>query len=371
MRRHTGRSPASSTPRSPPRTTATFRGAITRIRVPSPHSESRTFPYSFDRVAPDECAVVRAPERPRRREQEPQDVVDLGRGPDGGAGRAPRRLLLDRDRGQDVLDEVHVGALEALEVLPRVRGHGLDEPALALRVERVEGERGLPGAGGARDDRERADGKGARHVLQVVRARADDRDRARARARARSARVTARRPRAGSGRRGSAGRTVSESRRPGRPSSRSVRERSPRARRGRGTDRRPSAAPASRGDRPSGWGVVDDQPASRRKEREEAGEDRRRLRDVLEDREKKNSFERRPRLERRRSRASRRCPIRRNLSSEISPAAPRARPDPGRSRCMPGAAPAGPSGRSRRRGRARRPARAAERRRGGPPRRAS
>ena len=151
------------------------------------HEDPRTFSpirkrnvtYALDGMARDRCAVVRAPERPRRREQEPQDIVDLGRGPDGGTCRPPRRLLLDRDRGQDVFDEIHVGAFEALEVLARVRGHGLDEPTLTLRIERVEGERGFSGARGAGDDGERADGNGARHVLQIVRARADDRDRAR------------------------------------------------------------------------------------------------------------------------------------------------------------------------------------------------
>ena len=116
------------------------------------HEKARALAKRFEQLVPhrlggvpsDERPVVGAPQRSGRGKQKPQDVVDLGRGPDGGAGRTPRRLLLDRERRQDVLDQVDVGALEAFEVLARVRGHGFDEPALALRVERVEGERGFP-----------------------------------------------------------------------------------------------------------------------------------------------------------------------------------------------------------------------------------
>ena len=134
---------------------------------------------ALGRVTAHGGAVLRTAQRAGRREEEAQNVVDLGRGPDRGPGRTCRRLLLDRERGQDVLDEVHVGALEPFQILPRVRGHRFHEPALALGVERVERERRLPGAGRAGDDRERADGKGARHVLQVVRAGVHDRDRGR------------------------------------------------------------------------------------------------------------------------------------------------------------------------------------------------
>jgi hypothetical protein len=42
-------------------------------------------------------------------EQEPQVVVDLGRGPDRRARAAGRRELLDRDRRGEAVDRVDVG----------------------------------------------------------------------------------------------------------------------------------------------------------------------------------------------------------------------------------------------------------------------
>jgi len=85
------------------------------------------------------------------REEQAQVVRDLGRRPDGGAGIAAHRLLLDRDRRREAVDRIDVGTRHLVEELPRIGGQGLDVAALTLGVDRVEGERGLSGAREARD----------------------------------------------------------------------------------------------------------------------------------------------------------------------------------------------------------------------------
>ena len=80
------------------------------------------------------------------RVEQAQVVVDLGDRADGRPRVARRRLLVDRDRRRQALDEVDVGLVHLAEELPRVRRQDLDVAALALGVDRVEGERRLPGA---------------------------------------------------------------------------------------------------------------------------------------------------------------------------------------------------------------------------------
>ena len=108
------------------------------------------------------------------RVQEPQVVVDLGDGADRRARVARSRLLVDRDRGREPVDRVHVRLLHHLQELARVRGERLDVAALPLRVDRVERERGLPGAREARDADERVPRDADGDVLQVVLARPVD-----------------------------------------------------------------------------------------------------------------------------------------------------------------------------------------------------
>src|SRR5690606_32694544 len=62
------------------------------------------------------------------------------------------------------------------EELARVRAERLDVAPLALGIEGVEDERGLPGAGHARDDHELARRDGDADALQVVLAGAADED---------------------------------------------------------------------------------------------------------------------------------------------------------------------------------------------------
>ena len=85
------------------------------------------------------------------REEQAQVVVDLGHRADGGARVVRGRLLLDRDRGRQPLDQVDVRLLHELQELAGVRGEGFHVAPLALGIERVEGEGGLSRAGKAGD----------------------------------------------------------------------------------------------------------------------------------------------------------------------------------------------------------------------------
>ena len=53
-------------------------------------------------------------------------------------------VLIDRNRGREPLDAVHVGTRHQLEELSCVDGKALDVAALAFRIKRIEGERTLP-----------------------------------------------------------------------------------------------------------------------------------------------------------------------------------------------------------------------------------
>jgi hypothetical protein len=86
------------------------------------------------------------------REQQLQVIVDLAHGPDGRARRAHGIELIDRDGRRNMFDPVDLRLVHAIEELARVRGEGLDVAPLALRVQRVEHQRGLAGPGYAGDD---------------------------------------------------------------------------------------------------------------------------------------------------------------------------------------------------------------------------
>ena len=125
-----------------------------------------------DRLAAD-VAVRMADARP----QQAQVVVDLGDRADRRPRVARRRLLVDRDRRRQALDRVDVGLVHLAQELPRVGAQRLDVAALALGVDRVEGERGLARSRQPRDDHERVARERERDVLEVVLARAGDDDR--------------------------------------------------------------------------------------------------------------------------------------------------------------------------------------------------
>ena len=121
-------------------------------------------------------AVVRAVRRAGASEQQAQVVVDLGHRADGRARVVRGRLLLDRDRRRQALDDVDVGLVHQLQELARVRRQALDVAALAFRVERVEGQARLARSREAGDDDEPVPRDVEVDVLEVVRARAADAD---------------------------------------------------------------------------------------------------------------------------------------------------------------------------------------------------
>ena len=120
--------------------------------------------------------VLRAVRRADARVQQPQIVVDLGHGADGGARVMARRLLLDGDGGRQALDQVDVGLFHQLQELARVRRQRLDVAPLPFRVQRVEGERALARAREAGDDHEPVARQLEAEILQIVRARSADAD---------------------------------------------------------------------------------------------------------------------------------------------------------------------------------------------------
>ncbi len=81
-------------------------------------------------------------------------IVELGHRADGGARRAHGVRLVDRDRGRDAVDAVHLRLVHAVEELPRVRRERLDVAPLPFRVHGVERERRLARAAHARHDDE-------------------------------------------------------------------------------------------------------------------------------------------------------------------------------------------------------------------------
>ena len=119
--------------------------------------------------------VLGAVRRAGARVEKPQIVVDLGHGAHRRARVVARRLLLDRDRGRQALDQVHLGLRHQLEELARVRRERLDVAALAFGVERVEGERAFARARKAGDHHEPVARQLEAEVLQVVGARSADR----------------------------------------------------------------------------------------------------------------------------------------------------------------------------------------------------
>ena len=102
------------------------------------------------------------------REQQPQVVVDLGRGTDRRSRIPDAVLLADGDGGADAVDAVDVRLLHPLEELPGVGRQRLHVAPLPLRVDRVEGQRRLPRAAHAGDDDQPLLRERQVDVLQVV-----------------------------------------------------------------------------------------------------------------------------------------------------------------------------------------------------------
>src|SRR6266550_3367955 len=103
-------------------------GASTSSRVPDGCASTRST------ICWTVCAAI-------TRSQLGQVVVDLGDGAHGRAGILRRGLLLYGNGGRETFDRVHLRLFHLLEELTRIGRKRLDVATLALRVDRVEGER--------------------------------------------------------------------------------------------------------------------------------------------------------------------------------------------------------------------------------------
>ena len=85
-------------------------------------------------------------------------------------------LLFDRDGRRQALDVVHVGLVHHRQELPGIGRQGFHIAALALGIDGVESQRGLAGAGQARDHDQPVPGQVQVQVPEVVGPRAADAD---------------------------------------------------------------------------------------------------------------------------------------------------------------------------------------------------
>ena len=77
-------------------------------------------------------------------EQNAQVIKDFGSGRDYRARTRAGTALLNRNRGGETLDELHIRLLHLIEELPGVSREGLHVLALPLSVDSVESKRRLP-----------------------------------------------------------------------------------------------------------------------------------------------------------------------------------------------------------------------------------
>ena len=73
--------------------------------------------------------------------QQAEEVIDLGDRADGRTRVARGRLLVDRHRRRQALDEVDIGLVHLPEEHPGIGGQGFDVATLSLGEDRVEGQR--------------------------------------------------------------------------------------------------------------------------------------------------------------------------------------------------------------------------------------
>ena len=95
-------------------------------------------------------------------------VIDLRHRAHGGTGVAVGRFLVDGDCGRQSLDILHVGFFHLSQELAGIGREGLHVAALSLRIDRIEGERGLARAGQAGQDDQLVAGDGHIDSLEIV-----------------------------------------------------------------------------------------------------------------------------------------------------------------------------------------------------------
>jgi hypothetical protein len=126
------------------------------------------------RLLGDRLAADRAVRLADARVEQPQVVVDLGDRADRRARVARGRLLVDRDRRGQALDEVDVRLVHLPEELPRIGRQRLDVSPLTLGEDRVERQARLARAGQAGEHDHRLARQVEADIAEVVLACATD-----------------------------------------------------------------------------------------------------------------------------------------------------------------------------------------------------
>ena len=120
--------------------------------------------------------MIRAVRLADARVEQPQIIVNLGDRTDRRARIVRGRLLLDRNRRRQTLDQIDVGLFHQLQELPGVRRERFDVAALPLGVEGVERQRALARPREAGDDDQPVPRQIEIDVLEVMRACAANAD---------------------------------------------------------------------------------------------------------------------------------------------------------------------------------------------------
>ena len=115
---------------------------------------------------------LRVKKLPGAREQQLDVVVQLRHRAHGGARRAHRIGLVNRNRGRHALHAVHRRFVHAVEKLPRVGAEGFHIAPLPFGIQRVKHQAGLARAARPRHHRHLARANVHVQVFQVVLARA-------------------------------------------------------------------------------------------------------------------------------------------------------------------------------------------------------
>ena len=110
------------------------------------------------------------------RVEQAQVIVNLRHGAHGGAGILGRGFLVNGNRRGETFNIIQIRLFHLAEKLTRVGGEGLHIPSLALRVNGVERQRGLSGAGKSCKYNQLVAGNMDVDVFQVMLPRAFDKN---------------------------------------------------------------------------------------------------------------------------------------------------------------------------------------------------
>ena len=97
-----------------------------------------------------------------------QIVVDLGDGTHSGTGVVAGGLLVDADGRRQAGDLIHIRLFHLAQEHPGIAGKAFHIPALAIRIDGIEGQAGFTAAGKAGHHNQLVPGQGQVNILQIV-----------------------------------------------------------------------------------------------------------------------------------------------------------------------------------------------------------